>query len=87
MSEINQLNKDGKRHGLWEICSFNGLFRYKGTYVNGKHHGLWKHYHYNSERWEEGIYVNDKKYGLWEHYNKDGTIKKQVFYSKELDVM
>ena len=65
----NPLNKDGQPHGLCEEYWDNGSLLYKGTYVN---------------IYYKGTYVNGKEYGLWEYYNKDGTIMKQIFYSKHL---
>ena len=85
MSKINQRNKDGQRHGLWECYHDNDQLLYKGTYENGKEHGLWEYYYFNGgQLYWKGTYVNGKEHGLWKYYNEDGTIKKQIFYSKHL---
>ena len=45
MSKINQRNKDGQPHGLWEHYYSNGQLGCKGTYANWKRYGLWEFYH------------------------------------------
>ena len=84
MSKINQYNEKGQRHGLWKFYWSNGQLTHIGTYVNGKPYGLWEFYYFNGQLFCKGTYVYGKPYGLWKYYNQDGTIEKQVFYSKHL---
>jgi len=46
---MNQYNKQGKRHGLYEWYHSNGKLRYKAKYVNGKAHGLCEWYYSNGD--------------------------------------
>ena len=48
---INQLDADGKRHGIWEK-NFEGTkqVRYQGEFIHGKEIGLFKFYKYIKKR-------------------------------------
>ena len=42
--DIIPINKDGQRHGYWEVYWSNGMLWYKGNYINGKREGYWEWY-------------------------------------------
>ena len=42
--EVNQLNKNGEREGVWEKYYDNNRLRYRGTFKNGKEVGTFKYY-------------------------------------------
>ena len=44
---MNKYNKQGQRHGLYELYDSNGKLSYKRNYVNGQKHGLCEEYHSN----------------------------------------
>ncbi|MDT0551704.1 toxin-antitoxin system YwqK family antitoxin [Urechidicola vernalis] len=46
--DINQVNSDGERHGLWKKYYPNKRIRYEGTFENGKEVGVFKFYSMNS---------------------------------------
>jgi antitoxin component YwqK of YwqJK toxin-antitoxin module len=35
-------NKQGQRHGYWEIYFSNGQLYFRGNYIKDKEDGLWK---------------------------------------------
>ncbi|MFD1315908.1 toxin-antitoxin system YwqK family antitoxin [Namhaeicola litoreus] len=43
-NEVNKLNKDGEREGVWEKYYDNNRLRYRGTFKNGKEVGTFKYY-------------------------------------------
>ena len=38
-------NKEGQRHGLWELYYPSGQLYFRGNYINGKRDGLWEWYY------------------------------------------
>lgn len=42
--EVNQLNKNGEREGVWEKYYDNNRLRYRGTFKSGKEVGTFKYY-------------------------------------------
>ncbi|MGB5264007.1 MAG: toxin-antitoxin system YwqK family antitoxin, partial [Lutimonas sp.] len=42
--EVNQLNKNGEREGVWEKYYDNNRLRYRGTFKNGREVGTFKYY-------------------------------------------
>jgi len=43
-SAINQLDENGKRHGIWKKLHQNGNIRYQGKFEHGKEIGIFKFY-------------------------------------------
>ena len=83
MSEVlskNQYNKNGYRHGYWELYYSNGNLDSKGNYNNGLKHDYWKKYWSNGNLWSKGIYSNDKLLGYWEYYWSDGKKLIEIFF-------
>lgn len=76
--KINQLDKDGLKHGLWEI-RLGPKTTYSISYKRGKFHGPYTYYS-NGNLFYKGEYKNDKRYGLWELFNSDGTPMSIEFY-------
>ena len=77
--KINQLDKDGLRHGLWEI-RLGPKTTYSISYKRGKFHGPYKSYYYNGQLFYKGEFKNNKPNGLWEFFNLDGTPRSIEFY-------
>ena len=80
MTETNQRNKEGNRHGYWEYYENGNLF-FKGHYDNGIMIGYWEVYHGNGNPWYKGQYHNGKLHGYWEWYYDNGKLEEQIFYS------
>ena len=55
--DIIPRNKDGQRHGYWEVY-WDGTLWYKGNFINGDYDGYWDRY-YSSGK------LMDKKYHIW----------------------
>jgi len=68
---INQRDKNGKRHGLWEEYYSNGIISSKGEYKNGRQHGPWERYHSNGQLSFKGEFKKGKSIGIWyeQRYN------------------
>lgn len=80
MTEINQYNEKGERHGYWEVYYGKGKLHYKGNYHNGKAHGYWENYHTNGNLWFKGDYNNGNPIGYWE-WHVNGELYQQIFYT------
>ncbi|GAB1309727.1 hypothetical protein KH5_24100 [Urechidicola sp. KH5] len=46
--EINQVDSNGERHGVWKKNHKNGRIRYEGTFDHGKEVGVFKFYSMNT---------------------------------------
>lgn len=42
--DTNQMDEEGKRHGLWRKYYNNNRVRYSGTFEHGKEVGVFKYY-------------------------------------------
>ena len=69
----NQLDSQGRRHGLWEDYRPNGHLWERGHYHHGKKHGLWEDYWPDGHLMWRGHYHHGVLHGLWEWYHSDGT--------------
>ena len=70
---INQLDSQGKPHGVWEDYWKNGKVRRIRHYYNGKEHGVWEQYNANGTLFIRGQCHHGTPHGVWEWY-KQGKI-------------
>ena len=49
LSWITNINKDGKKEGLWVKIYDNGVVQEERNYVNGVREGVYKSYYMNGE--------------------------------------
>ena len=78
--EINQLDSQGRRHGLWESRRENGTLMWKEYYRHGKMHGPYEDFHMNGNPSWVGEYRNDRLYKLWLDHDSTGTRITQKWY-------
>ena len=57
MTNINQYDEEGERHGYWEGYRTNGNLMYKGNYDNGNIIGYWEWYDKNGELETQILYT------------------------------
>ena len=81
--KINQLDKQGNRHGLWEIYYSDGQLWGNGEFKNGLRHGLWKYYE-TGQLWYKGQYQKNKRAGLWLFYRISGELYLECRYRDDL---
>ncbi|MFC7358185.1 toxin-antitoxin system YwqK family antitoxin [Jejudonia soesokkakensis] len=75
-NDINKLDSNGKRHGLWKKYYANKQLRYEGTFDHGKEIGTFKFYCEICKDQPEVV----------KEFSKDGTASVK-FYSKEGKLM
>jgi antitoxin component YwqK of YwqJK toxin-antitoxin module len=75
-----RLDKEQKRHGIWESYFENGVPNSTIYYVHGKKHGHVIVYHPNGTIYYVGEYEDDKPVGLWKFYNDKGEFEKEENY-------
>jgi len=66
--KINQLDKNGKRNGIWKFyyASNPSKLLYIGAYnKDGWKHGLWEYYYDNGQLSSKGELKKEKQIGLW----------------------
>jgi len=78
----NPYNKENKAHGLWFKRWPNGLYEYKGLYVNDKMHGFWEWYHENGRLCASGTLNMGRRIGLWVHDNRETKKHQTTLYAQ-----
>ncbi|MDJ0644419.1 MAG: toxin-antitoxin system YwqK family antitoxin [Flavobacteriaceae bacterium] len=76
-SETNQLDANGKRHGVWKKYYNNGRVRYMGQFENGKEVGVFKYYSAATSDFPivvKEFNKNDQK-AIVKFYTKEGTLE------------
>jgi antitoxin component YwqK of YwqJK toxin-antitoxin module len=80
---INQRDKNGKRHGLWEDRYTNGYLYNVGNFTHGKMNGPFIYYFYNSSSElrprMKCEFKNDARDGFTIIYSGNGVVDLQGF--------
>jgi len=75
--QLNQLDSNGKRHGLWKK-TYDGQeqVRYEGTFEHGKEVGVFKHYKPKTGTQPSAIitYLSNSNLANVEYYSKSGKL-------------
>jgi len=69
---INQLDKDGNRHGIWKKFYNNDRIRYQGKFIHGKEVGTFKYYSAASS--DHPIMIKE--------FNQDNSIADVSFFTE-----
>lgn len=77
-----KLDENGDRMGRWVYFSKNGKELSSTEYVHGKKDGVSIVKYNNGVVRYIGQYKDDKKVGKWTYRNEDGSLDKEVDYSK-----
>jgi uncharacterized protein len=72
--KLNQLDAEGRRHGLWEHYYPDGTLWQRRHYHHGKAHGLWEHYYPDGTLWGKGHCHHDRLKGIVKWWNPQGGI-------------
>ncbi len=75
---INQLDAEGRRHGVWEEYWSNGKLRWRGHYYHGEWHGVWEVYYLNGTLMWRKHYNMNRLVGLEQKWNERGDLVKSV---------
>ncbi len=75
--------KDGVYHGKYKTWHENGQVNIEGRYVEGKEDGDWLTFYPNGQINTRGLYSLGEKVGVWSSYNEDGTLFRELDYSKK----
>ena len=78
---INQLDAEGRRHGVWEGYYWgNGTLRWRAHFHHGKWHGVWEGYYSNGTlRWREHWHHGEQK-GLATLWDTQGGITDKWYH-------
>ena len=61
--EINQIDSDDLKQGLWRRTYTNGKLMYEGNFINSERNGAFKDYHINGQFRGTGNYINARLEG------------------------
>ena len=77
--EINQVNTEGERHGVWKKYYPNKRIRYEGAFENGKEIGVFKFYSMNSSEQPMVVKTFDENSNeaLVQFYTNKGVIESE----------
>jgi antitoxin component YwqK of YwqJK toxin-antitoxin module len=77
---INQLDSEGRRHGLWEDYLHNGTLSWRGHYHHGKRHGLWEYYWSTGTLWWRAHWHYGVRKGLATRWDTQGRITDKTYH-------
>jgi len=75
--------KNDKPDGLWKSYFQNSTLWSEGEFDEGVRNGLTRTYHDNGHLYYEGYYTFGVKDSLWKFWNAEGTLIKEVDFSKK----
>lgn len=75
--------KNDKPDGLWKSYFQNSTLWSEGEFNEGVRNGLTRTYHDNGHLYYEGYYTLGVKDSLWKFWNAEGTLIKEVDFSKK----
>ncbi|MCL2132097.1 MAG: hypothetical protein FWH36_06570 [Lentimicrobiaceae bacterium] len=88
---INRMDANGYKQGVWKYFAANGLLYMEGVYLNGKKNGFFKYYNEEGdferiEKWENDILIEDavetKQLDRKLEYHPNGKIKIEAYFYK-----
>ena len=88
---INRIDANGYKQGIWKYFAENGLLYMEGVYLNGKKNGFFKYYNQEGyferiEKWENDILIEDaietKQLDRKVEYHPNGKIKTEAYFYK-----
>ena len=71
-SQVNQINSEGQRHGLWQKEYPNGQLMYKGEFKSGKPSGDWLRYYESGQIKARLKYVENSDSAYASLFDKTG---------------
>lgn len=74
IEQINQLDSNGLRQGLWRqwYDHEHKKLYWEGVYIKGNSHGIRREWYFNGKlSWEES-YLNGSLHGVWRHWHPSG---------------
>jgi uncharacterized protein len=78
--KLNQLDAEGRRHGLWKSYHPNGTTQWGANYHHGKLHGLWEFYYNDGTLQEIGHYHHGRLKGVDKWWNLHGDIRTKQYH-------
>ena len=81
---VNQVDNNGKKHGLWRKQYANGKNAYEVNFRNGKPVGEYKRYHENGKLNALLFYDNNGEFAKAEMFDEDGYLTAKGVYYKQL---
>ena len=78
---INQVDQEGREHGIWEKYHKNGTLMCRGNYRHGEFHGVWEWYYGDGSIWSMEKYRQGVNYGLRRIYSfeEPGRLHKKIY--------
>lgn len=85
--DVNQMDENGRRQGLWIRHPENGQMGFKGFYKDGLPNGEFVYFDAQGRTLAKGCYVNKKKDGKWQYFNviDDSPLLVETYKSGVLD--
>lgn len=82
MQQINQIDKDNKMHGYWEI-KYGDVLYSRGNFIHGKQHGYWELFHSTGLHMFKGTYDHGRYAGLIENFTFKNEPINCDFYARD----
>ena len=79
---INPIDENYKKHGLWVIHDKDGKGWYRENYVHGTNHGIYESFHVDGSLMTKGSYKMGKCIGFLISYNISREIRLVAFYAR-----
>lgn len=80
---INSLDSQGAKNGLWITKHKNGQPHSRGEYVNGRENGYWQYYYNNGQLSRVGTYELGYKKGTWTYFAYSGDFNRCVNFNHD----
>lgn len=85
VEEAGQMDKQGRKQGLWRSYYRSGKTKTEGSYKDDVRIGEWTYYFENGSVEQTGTYnVNGKVHGVWKWYYVTGGLRKEEVFSNGL---
>ena len=81
-SLINQIDSQGRYHGLWEYYYSDDTLWVRLHYIHGKRHGRCEFYPKDRTVFYIVKYLHDEPRGICNYYRLDGTKIAKVYFAK-----
>jgi antitoxin component YwqK of YwqJK toxin-antitoxin module len=77
--EINQLDSEGRPHGVWEYYYTNGTLWWRVHYHHDKQNGVWESYYEDGTLEWRRHYHHDMLKGISKWWSYQSTVKRKVY--------
>ena len=78
--QINQLDSEGRHHGVWEDYYSNGTLSWRGHYHHGTLHGVWEGYYSDGTLWWREHWHHCEQKGRETWWGRQGRCTQKAYH-------